>query len=59
MNIIPKNIVYISENSNKYHTNPHCSGIKNVREIPFGGFPGREVGWSGCAGCHGVWCVLC
>jgi hypothetical protein len=33
MNIIPHNIVYITNNSNKYHYNKHCSGIKNVTEI--------------------------
>lgn len=30
MNIIPTHIVYMSENSNKYHLNPYCSGIKNA-----------------------------
>lgn len=29
MNIIPKQIVYITEKSNKYHIDPHCSGMKN------------------------------
>lgn len=33
MNIIPHNIVYITKNSNKYHYNKHCSGIKDVTEI--------------------------
>lgn len=33
INIIPKTIVYISANSKKYHSNPHCSGIKNTKEI--------------------------
>lgn len=33
MNIIPKQIVYITENSNKYHVDPYCSGIKNPTEL--------------------------
>ena len=33
MDIVPKNIVYVSEKSNKYHANPHCSGTKNANEI--------------------------
>ena len=32
VDIIPTCIVYISEKSNKYHLNPHCSGIKNVEK---------------------------
>ncbi len=33
INIVPRTIVYISENSKKYHSNPHCSGIKNTKEM--------------------------
>lgn len=33
MDIIPTHIVYISEKSNKYHSNPHCSGVKRVSKI--------------------------
>lgn len=29
LDIVPSTIVYVSESSNKYHANPHCSGIKN------------------------------
>lgn len=49
MNIIPKDIVYISENSNKYHINPHCSGIKNVKEIPLE--TAQENGYIPCKRC--------
>lgn len=34
INIITRDIVYVSEKSHKYHRNPHCSGIQNVAEIP-------------------------
>lgn len=33
VNIEIKNVVYITENSEKYHVNPHCSGIKNAIPI--------------------------
>lgn len=33
MDIVPTLVVWISENSNKYHSNPHCSGLKNATEI--------------------------
>lgn len=33
MNIISRKVVYVSEKSNKYHNNPHCSGIKNINEM--------------------------
>lgn len=29
IDIVPHSIVYVSDTSNKYHSNPHCSGIKN------------------------------
>lgn len=35
VDIEKQSIVYISKNSKKFHYNPHCSGIKNVIEIPF------------------------
>lgn len=35
MNIEPQKIVWISPNSNKYHNNPHCSGMLDARKIPF------------------------
>lgn len=33
MNIVTKQIVYITERSNKYHIEPYCSGIKNATEL--------------------------
>ena len=33
MNIVPHDIVYVTNNSNKYHSINHCSGIKDAFEI--------------------------
>mgnify|MGYP001040723691 CR=1 FL=1 len=33
VDIVTYNAVYIGKKSNKYHSNPHCSGIENVKEI--------------------------
>lgn len=33
MNIIPRHIVYVTKNSNKFHSIEHCSGIKEASEI--------------------------
>ena len=49
MNIVPKNIVYISERSRKYHDNPHCSGIQNVKEIPLE--EAENLGYIPCKRC--------
>ena len=49
MNIIPKNTVFVSEKSNKYHKNPHCSGIQNVLEIPLD--KAEEAGYLPCKRC--------
>lgn len=35
MNIEPQKIVWVSPNSNKYHNNPHCSGMMGAKKIPF------------------------
>lgn len=35
IDIIPHTIVYVSGSSNKYHLDPHCSGIKNSIPIEF------------------------
>lgn len=35
IDIIPRNIVYISKNSKKYHCDPHCSGIHGAVEIDY------------------------
>lgn len=49
MNIVPKNIVYISEKSRKYHNNPHCSGIQNVKEISLE--EAEDLGYIPCKRC--------
>ncbi len=49
MNIIPKDTVFVSEKSNKYHKNPHCSGIQNVWEIPLD--KAKDAGYSPCKRC--------
>lgn len=33
INIIPKKTAYVATNSNKFHSTPHCSGIKNAKRI--------------------------
>lgn len=33
INIIPKHYVYVTVNSNKYHKDPHCSGLQNAKRI--------------------------
>lgn len=33
IDIIPRTIVYMNANSKKYHSIPHCSGIKNASEM--------------------------
>ena len=33
INIVTKDVVYISNTSNKYHATPHCSGIKRAKEL--------------------------
>lgn len=35
MDIVPTQYVWISEKSNKYHFNPHCSGLQNSSKINF------------------------
>ena len=35
VDIKPKHIVFITNKSDKYHSNPHCSGIKNAHKIDY------------------------
>lgn len=49
MNIIPKDTVFVSEKSHKYHKNPNCSGIQNVREMPLN--DANEAGYLPCKRC--------
>ena len=49
MNIIPRNTVFVSERSRKYHTDPHCSGIQNVLELSLE--EAKKSGYSPCKRC--------
>lgn len=49
MNIITKNVVFVSDTSRKYHNVPYCSGIKNVKEIPLE--EAQELGYKPCKRC--------
>lgn len=33
VNIVSTQIVWVSDKSSKYHSNPHCSGLKNAKEL--------------------------
>lgn len=33
IDIFKRNVVYVSPNSRRYHTNPHCSGLKGAQDI--------------------------
>lgn len=49
MNIVTKNVVFVSDKSRKYHSAPYCSGIKNVKEIPLE--EAQELGYEPCKRC--------
>ena len=49
MNIVPQNIVYVTGKSNKYHSNPYCSGIKDSREIELE--EAKDKGYQPCKRC--------
>lgn len=49
IDIVPHTVVYISETSNKYHKNPHCSGIKNAYEVELE--TAKEQGFIPCKRC--------
>lgn len=49
IDIIPNEVAFISNNSNKYHLLPHCSGIKNVEEISLS--EALKAGYSPCKRC--------
>lgn len=50
INIISHRMVYISKKSNKYHNNPHCSGILNSTPIIFE--EAKEKGYIACKRCN-------
>lgn len=35
IDIVPQTVVYVSDSSNKYHSTPHCSGIKNAHKLEY------------------------
>ena len=49
LNIIPQKVVWITKNSNKYHTDQHCSGIKNAHKISLE--DAKEHGYEPCKRC--------
>lgn len=49
INITPKNIVFVSPKSHKYHCDPHCSGIQNIVEMPID--EAKEAGYLPCKRC--------
>lgn len=49
IDIVPQTLVYISNSSNKYHTNPHCSGIQNATSIDIE--TAKEQGYVPCKRC--------
>ena len=50
INIVPTYVVYTSKNSRKYHSNPHCSGIKNVKKMELN--KAKQLGFVPCKRCN-------
>lgn len=50
INIISKHVVFITNSSNKYHTSPYCSGIKNPSEIELD--EAKKNGYIPCKRCN-------
>lgn len=50
MNITAQEVVWISPNSNKCHSDPHCSGMKNAIKIPFA--EAKDKGYVCCKKCN-------
>ena len=46
VDIVQKRVVFMSDHSDKYHSNPHCSGIKNAQEVDY-----DEAVSKGCIPC--------
>lgn len=49
MDITLKKSVFVSDKTNKYHVNPYCSGIKNVKEVSLE--EAEENGYIPCKRC--------
>ena len=50
IDIVPQDLVYVSNLSKKYHSNPHCSGIKN--SVPLELEIAKEQGYIPCKRCY-------
>lgn len=50
INIVDKYVVFITNNSNKYHISPHCSGIKNSSKIDID--KAEKMGYIPCKRCN-------
>lgn len=50
INIVPRHVVFVTNNSNKYHTTRHCSGIKNPSELDLD--EAKKNGYIPCKRCH-------
>ena len=50
IDIVPTNTVYTTETSNKYHSNPHCSGIKKSVQMELE--EAVERGFKPCKRCY-------
>lgn len=50
MDIVPTHVVWVSENSNKYHSNKHCSGIQKTIEIELE--EAEKQGYTPCKKCN-------
>ena len=49
VNITSHQVVWISDSSNKYHANQHCSGLKNAKQIDLK--QAQELGFVQCKRC--------
>lgn len=49
MKITKRHVVWVSDNTSKYHLNPHCSGLKDAYYIPFE--YAIEKGYTPCSRC--------
>ena len=52
IDIIPHSLVYVSNSSNNYHINPHCSGIKEAVALEIE--EAKKQGYIPCKRCNKV-----